>query len=402
MKAIYAFGLLILIAFIGSRFIFKRSRNFSSIYFFFFSGMIYILLGLVFGESGLDILSREVLSGLLPLVAFGLGWVGFLFGFQLEFRYLKRFERSFQMLSLFQTFFVLVLSVGLLNWFLKRFFPEQSGYFLYGMAVAFGLLLTLNSPSLVNAISGSLPSRGGHYFLVRFLVSVSGFWGIFGLALLSSFWHSPFFKGLLFLKGSLLFAAATLLSVGMGSLFHLLSRKRIREPDLLVIMLGLVFFVSGAAFSFNFAPLYTGMVMGITFSNLTRRHERIYPLLLSTEKPLYIIFLVLIGALWQFRINIEIILLVLILVVLRLAAYTLPLPVFQRLLRFPLRLPEVFGLCFLSTGGIGIAFAVSIKLGFLLPLTDEFLSIALLSILINEFLSPWAMRLALRRVGIKK
>ena len=402
MKAIYAFGLLILIAFIGSRFIFKRSRNLSPVYFFFFSGMIYIFLGLIFGESGLDILSREVLSGLLPLVAFGLGWVGFLFGFQLEFRYLRRFERSFQMLSLLQTLFVLVLSVGLLNWFLRMFFPEQSGYFLYGMAVAFGLLLTMNSPSLVNAMSGSLPSRGGHYYLIRFLVSISGFWGIFGLALLSSFWHSPFFKSRLFLKGSLLFTAATLLSVGTGYLFHLLSRKRIGESDLLVYMLGLIFFVSGAAFSFNFSPLYTGMVMGITFSNLTRRHEKIYPLLLAAEKPLYIIFLVLIGSLWQFRINIEIVLLVLILFILRLVAYTLPLPVFQRLLRFPLPLPEAFGLCFMSTGGVGIAFAVSIKLGFLLPLTDEFLSIALLSILANEFISPWAMRLALQRIGAKK
>jgi hypothetical protein len=399
MKAIYAFGLLVLIAFAGSRFIFKGARRLSTVYYFFFSGMIYVLLGLFLGESGFDILSREVLRGLLPLVSFGLGWVGFLFGFQLEFRYLRRFEKSFQMLSLLQTLFVLLLSVGLLNWCLRMFFPQQSPYFLYGMAVAFGLLLTLNSPSLINAMSSSLPGRGRHYYLARFLVSVSGFWGIFGLALLSSFWHSPYFESRLFLKGSLLFAAATLLSVGMGFLFHFLSKRRVEDSDLLVYMLGLVFFVSGAAFAFNFTPLYTGMVMGIVFSNLTRNHERIYPLLLSAEKPLYVIFLILIGALWRFHLSLEIVLMVLILFVLRLAAYTLPMPVFRRLLRLPLRLPEIFGFCFLSTGGLGIAFAVSIKLGFMLPLTDEFLSIALLFILLNEFLSPWAMRLAMQRVG---
>jgi len=349
------------------------------------------------GKTGLNILSTDVLRGLLPLVAFGLGWVGFLFGFQLELRYLKRFERSFKLLSLLQTLFVLVLTVGLMNWLLQKFFPQESGYFLYGMAVAFGLLLTLNSPTLINAMSSSLPSRGNHYYLARFLVSVSGFWGIFGLALLTSFWHSPFFKTKLFLKGSLLFTVATLLSVGMGWLFHFLSSKRIADQDLLIYMLGLVFFISGAGFSHNFSPLYMGMVLGITFSNLTRKHERIYPLLLSTEKPLHVIFLILIGALWDFRLNGDIVLIVLAVVVLRLVAYSLPLPVFQRILRFPIALPEMFGFCFLSTGGIGIAFAVSIKLGFLLPLTDEFLSIALLSILVGELLSPWAMRLSLKR-----
>ena len=143
--------------------------------------------------------------------------------------------------------------------------------------------------------TGTLSGRGNHFYLARFLVSVSGFWGIFGLALLSSFWHSPFFRTQLFFKGSLLFAAATLLSMGMGWLFHFLSGKRIADQDLLIYMLGLVFFISGAGFTFNFSPLYMGMVLGITFSNLTRKHERFYPLLLSTEKPLYIIFLILIG-----------------------------------------------------------------------------------------------------------
>lgn len=402
MKALYAFGLLILIAFLGSRFIFRRARRLTLVYYFFYSGMIYILLGLFLGGSGLDILSPQVLRGLLPLVAFGLGWVGFLFGFQLEIRYLKRFQKSFQYLSLLQTLFVLILTVGLMNWFLRRFFPEQSNYFLYGMAVAFGLLLTLNSPSLINAISVAIPSRGKYCYLARFLVSVSGFWGIFGLALLSSFWHTPFFKTHLFLKASMLFTAATLLSIVMGYLFHFLSKKRICEQDLLVYMLGLVFFVSGAAFTFNFPPLYTGMVMGVVFSNLTRKHERIYPLLLSTEKPLYIIFLILVGALWKFHLDGGVILLAFILVVLRLIAYALPLPVFQQILRFPMRLPELFGLCFLSTGGIGIAFAVSINLGFLLPLTDEFLSIAMLSIVAGELLGPWAMRHSLKRIEKEK
>jgi hypothetical protein len=51
-----------------------------------------------------------------------------------------------------------------------------------------------------------------------------------------------------------------------------------------------------------------------------------------------------------------------------------------------------FGLCFLSSGGIGVALAVSMKLAYPLPLTDIFLTIALSGVLITEFISPWGLK----------
>ena len=173
---------------------------------------------------------------------------------------------------------------------------------------------------------------------------------------------------------------------------------------MLVFLLGLVFFVSGAAFYFNLPPLYLSMVLGITFSNLTKIHEKLYPLLLSTEKPLYIIFLILIGALWEVSLDYTVALMVVLMIALRIIAYILPLPIFKVTLDFSLHLPARFGLCFLSAGGIGVAFAVSLKLAYPLPLTDIFLSIALFGVLITEFLSPWGLKFSVFRLdsGEKK
>ena len=380
MQAIYAFGLIILIAFLGARFI-ARGTSLSPVNYFFYSGFIYIFLGLSLGRSGLEVLSPSILTGLTPLISLGLGWVGFLFGFQLETKYLKRFPGKYISLSFLQYLFVLLF--GSLSFFLvlKPFYPSEQIFLLYGMAVALGLLLSLNSPTLLSMASNAIPERGNYYYLSRFLVSVSGFWGIVGLALLSSFWHFPFFESKILLRGGSFLFLSTAFPVLIGFLFHFLTKKRTSEEQMLVYLLGLVFFVSGT-----------------TFSNLTKIHEKLYPLLLSTEKPLYILFLILIGALWEVDLDYRVGIFVVLMVVLRVITYILPLPFFKVALDFPLRLPMRFGLCFLSSGGIGVAFAVSMKLAYPLLLTDIFLTIALFGILITEFISPWGLKYSVFRL----
>ncbi len=394
MRALYAFGLLVLIAFLGARFITKRS-SLTPVNYFFFSGFIYILLGLFLGRSGIDVISPDVLVGFIPLISLGLGWVGFLFGFQLERKYLRRFPGKYISLSFLQSIFVFLTGGLVFSLVLRYFYPSEDIFLIYGMAAALGLLLSLNSPTLLTMASKALPERGQYYYVARFLASVSGFWGIVGLALLSSFWHFPFFDSKVALKGGAFLSFFTLFPVLIGYLFHFMTRKKTTEEQKLVYLIGLVFFVSGAAFYFNVPPLYVGMVLGIAYSNLTKIHEKLYPLLLSTEKPLYITFLILIGALWEIDLNTSILIFVGMLVILRIITYVIPLPVFKVILNFPLPLPFRFGLCFLSSGGIGVAFAVSLKLIYPVPLTDVFLSIALLGILITEFLSPWGLKVSL-------
>ncbi len=395
MKALFAFGLLILIALLGSRFLFKRKKVFNPLYYFIMSGLLYIFLGVFLGKHYLNVLSPEVLRGLSPLISFGLGWIGFLFGFQLEIKYLRRFSQKFIALSFLQFLFVFLLVGTTLAFVLRWLFPSQPLYILYGMAVCFGLLGSLSSPTLLNYASTRIPKKGNYYYLARFLVSVSGFWGIVGLAVISSFWHFPLSDRIIVTRGLIFFFSLFVLAAGIGFIFHFLTKKKPLEQDLFVILLSLVVFASGAAFYFNLPPLCVCMVMGIVFSNLTRRHERIYPLLISSEKPVYILFLVLIGALWELHLDYRIAILVCCLLIFRPLAYSLPLRAFGGWLRFPFFLPSRFGLCFLSSGGIAVAFAVSLELMYALPLTDVFVSVALLAIVITEFISPWAVKKSL-------
>lgn len=397
MSAIYAFGLLILLAFLGTRFL-VRKKTLSALNYLFLSGLVYIFLGLYLGHNGLNILSPTVLEALNPLISLGLGWIGFLFGFQLEGKYLKRFSKRDIALSALKSLFVFLCVFGLMSILIIFLFPEQPSYLLYGMAVAFALLATINSPTLLNAACFVLPKRGDYFYLARFLTSVSGFWGIAVLSLLFSFWHFPLFEVHVIIRGALLLCASTLIPALFGIVFHFLTKTKSSEQEILVYLLGLVFFIAGAAFYFNVSPLYSAMVMGIVYSNLSRIHEKLYPLLLSTEKPVYIIFLILIGALWDFRLDWNIPILVVIFILVRIIGSTLTLPLCRFILRYPHPLPPVYGLSFLSFGGIGVAAAVSLKLAYPMELTDVFLSVALLAIIISELLGPKALQKAISKL----
>jgi hypothetical protein len=401
MKAIIALGLLILVAFLGSQFLFRR-RVPLAISYFFLSGIVYIFLGLFLGKKGLNVLSPDVLEGFSPLINLGLGWIGFLFGFQLEYKYLRRFPLKYLGLSFLQSLFIIGFVSAVLVLALHFLFPSQPSFVLYGMACALGLLLSLNSPSLLNLFSAQAIQKGRYYHLARFLVSVSGFWGIGGLALVTSFLHFPSFRDNLFSKGVLFLLASTILPLFIGYLFHFLTIKKIPEDDLLVFLLGTVFLTSGAAAYFNFPSLYVCMVLGITFSNLTRIQEKLYPLFLSTEKAFYIIFLILVGALWELNFNLKLALLIIILPLLRVIGYSLSLSFFSRTLRFPFHLPARFGLCFLSSGGVAVAFIVCVRMVYPHPFSGVFVSVAIMATAASEILSPWVLKSSLLSLDSEK
>ncbi|MBN2244380.1 MAG: hypothetical protein JW755_00895 [Candidatus Aminicenantes bacterium] len=399
MRALYAFGLLILIAFLGSRFLFKRKKVLSALNFFFLSGLIYIFVGYLLGAEGLNILTPDVIRGLNPLISLGLGWIGFIFGFQLESKYIRRFPGKYLGFSFLQFVIIFIIALVVFYLLLSVILNESSRNLILGMSIAFGLLISLNSATLLNAASFTLQKKGSLFYLGRFLVSVSGFWGILGLAFLSGFWHFPFLSGMIFLKGFIFLLISIIFPVILGFVFHSLTKQRTEEQDIMVYLMGMVFFASGGAFYFNLPPLFVSMVLGITYANLTGKQEHLYPVLLSTEKPLYVILLILIGSLWKIEVSLKIALLVLVLIALRVFVYTVPLPFLRRILHFPEKLYPVFGLCFLSSGGMGIAFAFSLKLIYQLSLTDIFLSSALIAIIVSEIISPWALKKSFKIMG---
>lgn len=395
MKALLAFALLILVAFFGARFLTRR-KKIAPLVFIFHTGLIYLLLGLALGDKGLKILDTDVLNQLSPLLILGLGWVGFVFGFQFEKKYIVRFQRKLISFS-FLYFLIFLIAIGLLSYFFLAYMigldPNQS--FVFSLAVA--LLFSLTSPTVLDVILYQLNQKELPSYLARFIVSVTSFWGIISLALFI-FISPPSTSGPLSLfQRGVIAIIGTGLPILLAYFFHHLTKRRVDEEELLLFLLGLVFFCAGVAESLRIPPLYPSMILGIAYSNLTRKHERLYPLFLNSEKPMFVVLFILVGALWQpffnWRLGAAILFLISgkILILSGVVSRLVP------FLRFSFPFSPWFGLCFLSSGVMGITFTVCVYLWWGAPSSQVFMTIGLMSVIGLDIISPWLIKLAVSK-----
>ncbi len=76
--------ILILVALIGARFSFSTLRAPPGPRLVLRTGTHFLLIGFLLGPHVLGLLSQDSLRQLFPLLGMGLGWIGFLFGLQLD------------------------------------------------------------------------------------------------------------------------------------------------------------------------------------------------------------------------------------------------------------------------------------------------------------------------------
>jgi hypothetical protein len=75
--------------------------------------------------------------------------------------------------------------------------------------------------------------------------------------------------------------------------------RRCDEGEMKLIVIGLTVLTSGAATLLDFSPLIANTVLGFGLVNFSRDKERIFQVLMTIEKPVYLILLVFLGVGWR-------------------------------------------------------------------------------------------------------
>jgi len=92
---------------------------------------------------------------------------------------------------------------------------------------------------------------------------------------------------------------SALLGLLLGLLFYSYARHRSSENELIMLIIAFTVFSGGIAAYLNLSGLFIAVVTGATLANLLPTSEKIFRLLISREKPILIVFLVLVGASWS-------------------------------------------------------------------------------------------------------
>jgi multidrug transporter EmrE-like cation transporter len=198
--------------------------------------------------------------------------------------------------------------------------------------------------------------------------------------------------------------AALGLGIICGILFLWLTRPRPGSEEMVLFLLGIAAFSSGAALQLQLSPLFVSVVMGSVVANLSPDPQRVFKVLQEWEKPIYVVFLLLAGALLNFSTP-WIAVLALAYAVLRAAGKVLGAMAMIRVLPLEVTPPKRFGLGLIPQGGISLAMAISAVLtygGLMLngrDAADLLFAVVVLGVLLSELTGPFFTLNILKRAG---
>ncbi|MCK5879047.1 MAG: hypothetical protein KAH24_04675 [Holophagae bacterium] len=229
-----------------------------------FVGMEYLILGFLLSKFPLG------QATLKPLLFPFLGWIGLLIGLEVDFHYLKELPGNFLVKTA-------AWAVGLV------------------MAIALGIGLLSGNPMLsifalalapisFRTVSHFVPARGIENRTTLFFVSIL-----------------PFFILLLFtaVQAITLPLTSMLYLFFFSALFAIFSRALLslnHKPEgLLLALIGVIVLVSETCAVFRISPLTVSFFAGVYLANTCTKCDPIYRDIAKDEKPLYMLFLLLVG-----------------------------------------------------------------------------------------------------------
>ena len=398
LKLTIGVAILLIIALVGHRQTFTRLRLPAGARLVFLTGTEFILIGVALGDELIGLLDETTIRGLTPLFSLGLGAVGLIFGIGLDLRNILRFPERYSRLTLIQSAFTMAV-VFVPFWFvLSGLFGESDSDVLLA-ALVLAACAGCTAQTSLAMIDREFELRDARVMgLLRYISSLDAVVGLFALGLAFCLVHEDPVLGLAALPGLQWYLLSLFLGTLMGFLLHGLTRLRCSEEELLVFVIGTVLLSSGIAMYFKLSPLFINAIMGMIIANLPGSNARIAGLLVRLERPFYIVFLILAGAIWHPG-----------------SAWALPLAALYLLLRFAGKLaggfvaarssgageelPDGLGLGLIAQGGMAVAMVMNYYPLGSGPMTDVVVTIVLVGVILNELAGPSLAMLLLRRTG---
>ncbi|MDX9703585.1 MAG: cation:proton antiporter [Candidatus Auribacterota bacterium] len=260
----------------------------------------YIIIGVVIGKSGLQVVSHDTITKLQSFNWFALGIIGFLVGGELQWNTFRKYGKQFMAVMLGEgvSAFVLVsvLSAGI------AYFVTHSVTASLGAGVVLGAIAAATDPASTMDVLWEYRSRG---FLTTAIIAVVALddalaMTLYGLC--SSIAQMLTGEHSVIMHEMTKIARELFGSVFMGGacallLNYLIKKLSCYKERMLVIATGMLLLVIGVADAARLDVILVTMSMGIVLVNIApKRSHELFILMRSFSAPVYVMFFVLVGA----------------------------------------------------------------------------------------------------------
>jgi len=262
------------------------------------AGFPFVAMGLIARHPDVGVLNDTVLRELDPLLQLGLGWIGFLTGYQFEVKQFEGFPRGTARLVVLMSatpFIAVVVACGGLVLAFGQ--PWESAIFLRD-AIVLGTAATITSPiaASVAAARGVAPKL--HQLVLR-LGLLDDIAGVVGLLFLGAYFR-PVMHGGWVLPGTAWLFVTLGLGMTLGILLYVVMRSPVKGIEQITLVIGSIAFAAGCAGYLHLSPVVVCFISGAILGNLPGDYRQpVRKVLRLLERPIYLVFLVFAGALWR-------------------------------------------------------------------------------------------------------
>lgn len=264
------------------------------------AGLPFILLGMVARLPSVGILTDPVLAELSPILRIGLGAVGFVAGFRFEARLFQGLPKRTASIALLSTLIPSVTVAAATAPLLLVFSDAAWSMSLHNPVFLRDALILATAGAMTARSAVHLTDVAGKEGVAARIIRIEELAGVLGLAFVAAFFrqHGP--EGGWDLPGMMWLLVTLGLGTALGLLFYTILLATPRGPDFLAVTLGAIAFAAGAAGHLYLSSVAVAFVTGVIVVNFPGTFQpRLREMLKRLERPIYLLALVIIGAVWN-------------------------------------------------------------------------------------------------------
>jgi len=364
----------------------------------------YVVIGLVIGQSGLNIIGRDTVELLSSFNMFALGIIGFMIGGQLRADVFKKYGRQFLIIlcsEAIAAFVIVALLTGLAAWYFTADIRTS-----VAVALVLGAIASATAPAATSNVLWEYKTRGPLTSTILAIVALDdalalllyGFAASIAAALIGRT-NGPLLTTILTAAFEII--GAIVLGVLAGSILSFIL-KRIKDTDkALAFTISSVLLVIGVSITLRLGAILAAMTLGATIANLARRkRQTTFELVEKFSPPIYALFFVLAGAhLVLSEITGWIIVMVLVYLIGRTAGKVLGSSFGAGWSHAADVVRKYLGLCLLSQAGVAIGLAIISSRLFQGEFGHAIIAIVMASTFVVEIFGPMLVKVGVKKAG---
>jgi Kef-type K+ transport system membrane component KefB len=253
----------------------------------------YVLIGVLFGQSVLNIFHEDMINNIGVINDIALGLIAFIIGGELRWKQLRQLGSTIFFIVIFEAFG----AFGLVTFCVQLIFKQ------WELSLMLGAIAAATAPAATIMVIRELKAEGKFTKTLLSVVAIDD-----GIALLIYSFASAFAKSLLVQTSSVSIShilahalseifCSLMIGIVAGYILSFLIKQFHNRKETYILAIGTLFIVVGLSNQLGYSSLLANLALGIVLvNNLPNFSRRIFALLDDLTPPIFIAFFVTAGA----------------------------------------------------------------------------------------------------------